>query len=140
MPCIDVVMPETDKKTLEKLARNLTRAFAESTGFPAELLGIRFDLYKKGQVSLGGELWTNDNQVPFLHIVVHGPRWKRSVKQLLVKTMTKGFTDALEKEEWIPVLHITEAPYDNIGVQGELLSNTYKECAEADFYYQLPDD
>lgn len=77
---------------------------------------------------------------PYLHMILYSPRLRRSVKQKLVHTLTAAFMDVIGNPEWKPVIHITEHPYDNVGVDGQLLSDTYEECANAEFYYDLLDD
>ena len=54
--------------------------------------------------------------------------------------MTTAFSDCLGGPQWKPVIFIVEHPYDNVGVEGELLSDIYEQSAQREFYYHLPDD
>ena len=42
--------------------------------------------------------------------------------------------------DWVPFIHICEHPYDNVVVNGRLLTDSYEECARRSFYYDLPKD
>lgn len=41
---------------------------------------------------------------------------------------------------WKPTIHICEYPYDNVGIEGKILSDAFEECAKRSFYYELPKD
>lgn len=137
MPCLEIVIPGVDPKIKEVLAERLTKAFAESTKFPTDIFGIRFIEYKPGETASGGKMWDGKSGRPYIHFLLYCPRIDRKAKQDLVKSFTKAYTDCIENTEWKPVIHICEHPYDNVGVEGELLSDTYKECAKSQFYYEL---
>jgi len=140
MPCLEIVIPEIDQKIKEVLAEKLTEAFAASTKFPAEIFGIRFMEYKPGETASGGKIWDGKTGRPYLHFLLYCPRIDRSAKQDVVKSFTKVYTECISNSEWKPVIHISEHPYDNVGVEGELLSDTYEECAKSKFYYELHKD
>ncbi len=140
MPCLDITMPKVAKDIKEKLSAKLTEAFAASTGFPGDIFGIHYIEYDTGNAASGGKLSDGKSGRPYLHMILYTPRLRRSVKQKVVAALTTAFIDVTGEPEWKPVIHITEHPYDNVGVDGKLLSDTYEECANRKFYYGLPDD
>ena len=140
MPCLEIAMPKVDTETRVRLADRLTEVFATTSGFPAEIFGIYFNEYEPSTASSGGALWDGGNARPYLHFLLYSPRLKRSVKQKLVATLSATFTDCVGHAHWLPVIHLCEHPYDNIGVEGELLSDSYEECAKSRFYYELSDE
>lgn len=140
MPCLEIIMPEITQEKRETLSKNLTEAFADATGFPADIFGIHFQEYRRGEVALGGKLWKGEEGRPYIHLVLYCPRLRREVKQKLVEGLTKQFIESIEKTDWKPVIHLCEHPYDNVGVDGKLLSDAYEECAGSEFYYPLPQD
>ena len=140
MPCLEITLPKTDKKTKKLLATRLTEALDAATKFGSELFGIHFSEYEPGNAASGGNIWDGQNGRPYLHARLYIPRLCRSEKQKIVKLLTAAFTESLGEPEWKPVIHICEHPYDNVGVEGELLSDSYKACAESKFYYELPKD
>lgn len=140
MPCLEITLPKTDHKTKEKIALMLTEAFASSTSLGADIFGIRFSEYAPGEAAIGGKLVSEMSDRPYLHFLLYCPRLKRSVKQNVVAALSEAFTSATEKERWIPTIHISEHPYDNIGVGGKLLTDAFEECAKRTFYYELPKD
>ena len=72
-------------------------------------------------------------------MLMYIPRIDRKTKQTLVDSFTKAFTDSVGNDDWKPVIHICEHPYDNVGVEGQLLSDAYEACANAKFYYDVED-
>jgi phenylpyruvate tautomerase PptA (4-oxalocrotonate tautomerase family) len=140
MPCLEITVPKLDNETRKCLAANLTDAFALASGFPADIFGIRFFEYSIGEASNGGNLWDGENGVPYLHFLLYCPRIKRSVKQKLVSAFTTAYSESIGHPDWEPVIHICEHPYDNVGVSGELLSDSYDELAERPFYFDLSED
>ena len=139
MPSIEITLPKTDDCIREQLALRLTDVVIETAGFERESLGIIFHEYLLGEASLGGKLWRGDG-LPFLHLVLSCPRLRRSVKQKLVEKLSQTFAACLQHEDWLPVIHISEHSYDNIGWKGALLSDAYEELAKRKFYYELPND
>lgn len=140
MPCLEVTMPKMGRSVVEKLSSNLTKAFSETTGFPADIFGIHFHMYEIGEVAEAGKLWPGDDSRPYLHIKLYGPRWRRTVKQCLVSKLTDAFVESVGKDHWKPVIHLVEYPYDNVGVEGKLLSDAFEDCRSDSFYYELPGD
>jgi len=140
MPCLEITMPESNKEIREQLAAELTKAFAEAAGFPGQIFGIYFDEYKHTFAASGGKLCDGSEQRPYLHFKLSCPRLRRNIKQKVVKAFTDTFTTCVKQPEWKPVIHIDEHPYDNVGVAGALLSDTYDECAAQKYYYELSDD
>ncbi|MCL0065455.1 tautomerase family protein [Dehalococcoidia bacterium] len=140
MPCLDVTMPRMDISTKEELSAKLTEAFTAGTGFHGDIFGIHYIEYDTGNAAIGGKLCDHKSKRPYLHMILYTPRLRRSVKQNVVQALTTAFVDATGKPEWKPVIHVTEHPYDNVGVEGKLLSDAYEECANREFYYDLSDD
>lgn len=58
---------------------------------------------------------------------------------MLVEKFSTSFVETVGKENWIPVIHICEHPYDNVCVEGKLLSDQYDACAKSKFYYDVDD-
>jgi phenylpyruvate tautomerase PptA (4-oxalocrotonate tautomerase family) len=137
MPSLDVTLPELDVKTRAVLAEKLTDVLTSQPGFDRDIFGICFHEYALGKTTMAGKLWDGTGE-PFLHIVLSCPRLNRATKQNIVRGFTKVFTESLQKPDWKPIIHISEHSYDNIGVNGELLSDLIPELADRKFYYKLP--
>lgn len=140
MPCIEVTMPETDAKTKELLSTKLTDAFAEASGIPAEIFGIRYNEFAAGTTASGGKIWNGGDERPYLHMILYSPRLNRATKQKLVASLTQAFVEGIGNPEWKPVIHLAEHPFDNVGVDGQLLSDAFEGCANRKFYYDLQDE
>ena len=74
-----------------------------------------------------------------IHCHLFCPRLPRQRKQDLVKHMTETISDSISASDYM-IFHISEHPYDNVGVNGQLLSNMIPDCAERKFYYDLSDE
>jgi phenylpyruvate tautomerase PptA (4-oxalocrotonate tautomerase family) len=140
MPCLEMTLPKLDDSTKTELAERLTSAFAELSGFPGEIFGICFKEYERGNAASGGKIWLGGETRPYLHFLLYSPRLSRAIKQSLVDKFTSIFTDVLGKPEWKPVIHLCEHPYDNVGVDGQLLSDLYEELGNRKFYYDTSDE
>lgn len=140
MPCIEFSIPKSNREVKAALAAELTEAFCGSTGHPVEIFGIRFFEYDDDSASVGGRLCEPSDTPPYLHMVVYCPRLKRSSKQKLAASLTAAVTKGTRRDDWVPIIHICEHPYDNVVVAGKLLSDAYEECASRRFYYDLPTD
>jgi len=140
MPCLEMTLPKIDDSTKTELAERMTSVFAELSGFPAEIFGICFKEYDRGNAASGGKLWHGGNDRPYLHFILYSPRLKKSVKQSLVDKFTSVFIDVMGKPDWKPVIHLCEQPYDNVGVDGQLLSERNEELGKRKFYYDISDE
>lgn len=140
MPYLEVSMPKVDRRTKELLSARLTETFTACTGFAEGTLGIRYLEYEVGGAANGGQLWDGRTGKPYLHLVFYSPRLRHAEKQKLVEAMTMAFVECLGKPQWKPVIFISEYPYENVGVNGELLSEVYEDGVKREFYYHLPDD
>ena len=140
MPCIEISLPAVPSEVRARLAAGLTTAFSESTRFPADILGVRFFEYEGERAASGGQLSTADDERPYLHMLLYSPRLSRDQKQRLAEALTTAFTDAVGRPSWTPVIHICEHPYDNVVVDGKLLSDAFPQLAEKRFYYATSDD
>ena len=141
MPCLEVTLPRQEESTRVRLAEALTTAFAESTGLPADIFEIRFQQCDEGEFARGGKLITQrERACPYLHLVLYCGRMPRRVKQAIAGRMTAAITETLGEPNWKPIIHIQEHPYDNVVVDGELLSDAFPDgCRSDGFYYPLPD-
>ncbi|MEP0814442.1 MAG: hypothetical protein HRF49_07235 [bacterium] len=140
MPNLEVSMPRTDAETKARLAEALTEAFSLATGFDAKIFGIRFFEYGPGEASHGGKIWNGQSGEPYIHLVLYIPRIRRIHKQNLVASFAAAFAQASGHADWRPVVHICEHPYDNIGVEGRLLSDSLPQAKSKPYYFELPDD
>jgi len=139
MPCLEISIPAVDDKTRSRLARSLTDAFTATTGFGADIFGVRFHEYEPGKAASAGVLWDGGDGRPYLHFLLYCPRLRREVKSQVVEALTAAYTECVGKPDWKPVIHIAEHPYDNVGVGGKILSEAYEECAGQNFYYEMRD-
>ncbi|MFH2035756.1 MAG: tautomerase family protein [Candidatus Zixiibacteriota bacterium] len=138
MPCLEISIPKLNDDVKINLAKQLTETFGKISGFPSEIFGIRFYEYNLSDAFSGGEMTDKGQQRPYLHFLLYIPRISRDVKKGLVKEFTRVFTEVTGYPEWKPVIHIAEHPYDNVGVEGQLLSDAYPDLAGRKFYYDLP--
>lgn len=139
MPCLEISLPKMATEKKRKLAAALTEAFCSSTGHDASIFGVRFFEYDPDCAANGGVL-VSDSGSPFVHFLLYCPRLKRESKQKLAESLTNAFTMVTEQPDSKPVIHICEHPYDNVVVDGRLLSDAFAECASRQFYYDLPKD
>ena len=139
MPCLEITMPAVDEATRALLAERLTATFAETTGHPAEIFGIRFSEFAAGMCASGGSLWDGGDASPYLHMILYCGRLRRAQKQLVVERLSAVFAECVGTPSWVPVVHIAEFPFDNVGVDGRLLSDAFEGCRDRPFYYQLDD-
>ncbi|WKD49163.1 tautomerase family protein [Microbulbifer spongiae] len=64
------------------------------------------------------------------HIVVYAPRLPREKKVACVAALTRAFEESTGLDANLLTIHIEEHSYDNIGVGGQLLTDTCPEIAE----------
>jgi len=64
------------------------------------------------------------------HIIVYCPRLEREKKIACVAALTKAFERATGHSAELLTIHIEEHSYDNIGVAGKLLTESFPELAE----------
>lgn len=142
MPCMEITLPKTELSIKQKLATTLSLRFEESTNISADIFAIKFNEYEEGTSFVGGEMITSTigNSRPYIHCLLYSPRLSKSIKSDLGNLFTETFIEAFNDENWWPVIHICEHPYDNVVVNGQLLSNTYDHCKKATFYYDLEDE
>jgi len=140
MPCMEVTLPRLDKESKGRLAGSLTDAYADSTGLDRERIGIRFQEYGEGETAYAGKLDQGAGGRPYVHVVLYCPRQNREVKQEIVRRVNAGLRDTLDLAGCRPVIHIQEHAYDNVGVDGELLSDRFPELVKKKFYYPLDRD
>lgn len=131
MPCLELSLPRVSRERKAALAEALTRAFCGATGHRAEIFGVRFFEYGPEETAVGGRL---DGAAPYLHALLYCPRIPRASKQALATALTEACAP------WKPVVHICEHPYDNVIVDGQLLSDAYEACRDRPFYYPLSSD
>ncbi|MCC6999975.1 MAG: tautomerase family protein [Deltaproteobacteria bacterium] len=136
MPSLDVTLPEVSLETRTRLARELTEAFADATHFERELLDVFFHEYPPGSAAHGGVMVTG--AVRACHLAIACPRISRATKQQVGASLSAVFARVTG---WgvAPVIHIQEFPYDNVVVDGQLLSDAFEACRQRRFYYPLED-
>jgi len=130
-------MPKVSRLQKSRLAEELTEAFCHATGFDEEIFGIRFYEYEHGQTASGGKL---NPDVPYLHMLLYTPKLTRRQKQAVVAELSRSFAHELGNPDWIPVVHICEHPYDNVGVDGKLLTDAFPILRDKQFYYSTEDE
>ena len=64
------------------------------------------------------------------HIIVYCPRLERDKKIACVAALTEAFEQTTGHSAELLTIHIEEHSYDNIGVAGKLLTESYPELAE----------
>lgn len=138
MPCVELSLPPVGRETRAKLAREITEAFCGCTGHPAEIFGIRFFEYQPEMASHAGELCDVKGNKPYLHMMLYCPRLSHEVKRKVGAALTEAVARGTGRTDWVPFIHISEHPYENIVVGGKLLMEAFEECAKRPFYYQLP--
>jgi phenylpyruvate tautomerase PptA (4-oxalocrotonate tautomerase family) len=131
MPWMEVTIPKTDQRKKEQLIGALNQEFIDATGFEDEVLYVRFSEVEEGSAGASGKI---EQQIQFAHVVVFTPRMRFDVKRSVVA----GITRALETVSAKPLIHIVEFPYDNIGVDGQLLTDADEELASRPYYFVLP--
>jgi 4-oxalocrotonate tautomerase len=137
---MEVTLPRLDTDSKTSLASKLTEAYAGSTGMDRERIGIRFLEYGEGETAYAGRLDRGAGGRPYVHVVLYCPRQSREVKQEIVRRTNAGLQDVLALAGCRPVIHIQEHAYDNVGVDGELLSDRFPELVNQKFYYPLDRD
>jgi 4-oxalocrotonate tautomerase family enzyme len=64
------------------------------------------------------------------HIIVYCPRLEREKKIACVAALTEAFERTTGHSAELLTIHIEEHSYDNIGVGGKLLTESFPELAE----------
>jgi len=131
MPWMEVTMPTSDAAVKQQLIASLNQEFIDATGFEDEILYIRFSEFEAGTAGAAGQLAQDKN---FAHLILYTPRMRFDVKRSVVAGLTKSFELAGIK----PLIHILEFPYDNIGFDGQLLTDADEELASRPYYFVLP--
>jgi len=138
MPFLELTIPRLEKERKQQLAENLTREFIDATGFENEILSIRFAEYGPGEAAVNGKLWVENEGHPYSTILVMTPRLRHDVKRALAAGLARVCAEHLPDPGWAPVIHILEFPYENIEVDGQLLTDADEELSSRPFYYVLP--
>ena len=73
------------------------------------------------------------------HIDIQGPRLSRAKKAAVVAGVTKAYCEATGMDPEHLIIHLSEHPYDNIGVGGQLLTDAIPELRDRPWYYPLDD-
>lgn len=139
MPCLEITLPKISSEIRAQLCSELTDIVQEVAGVEREIFRIFFREYAPGEAGVAGKLWNGTEEIPPIHFVLYCPRLKRSIKQKLVEGFMREFARIMCQPAWIPVVHICEHPYDNIGGSGTWLAGR-KELQGRPFYYELPKD
>jgi hypothetical protein len=127
---MEVVIPAEAQIPRELLLSKIQREFVDATGFQDEKLYVRFSEY--GQTDLGES--GSFSSANMAHVVVYCPRLRFDVK----RSLASGITSAFAGHDCKPLIHIFEFPYENIAVDGTLLTDADDELASRPFYYVIP--
>lgn len=134
MPSLEISIPKIPAKNLEAVSSSLTSAFiSASPGFDKKDFHIFFREYENA--AIGGVVWKGGKAPIHLHLMC--PRIRRTVKQNIVKSFTDILSGAFENS--YVIIHISEHPYDNVGVDGKILSALIPELSKRKFYYETSD-
>jgi phenylpyruvate tautomerase PptA (4-oxalocrotonate tautomerase family) len=131
MPWMEVTIPKTDQQIKEQLTASLNQQFIDATGFEDEVLYIRFSEFDSASAGASGQLSQAES---FAHVILYTPRMRFDVKRSVVA----GLTSAFDLIKIKPLIHILEFPYDNIGADGQLLTDADDELASRPYYFVLP--
>jgi phenylpyruvate tautomerase PptA (4-oxalocrotonate tautomerase family) len=131
MPWMEVTIPTSDKAVRQELIASLNQQFIDATGFEDEVLYIRFSEFEPEMAGAAGTISPDHT---FAHLILYTPRMRFDVKRSVVAGLTRAFESLKIK----PLIHILEFPYDNIGVNGELLTDADDELASRPYYFVLP--
>lgn len=135
MPFLEICMPRMDPRKTESLASRINEEFIDATGFEDEILRIQFMAYDPDTLATGGQVAAGNS---FVHMILYTPRLRFDVKRSIVSGLTQVFREASEESNFQVMIHIHEFPYDNIGLDGQLLTDTDDELASRPYYYVLP--
>ena len=127
---MEVVVPQNAQIAKNELAAKIQREFVDATGFEDEKLFIRFSEFDPTDVVESGSA----SDVRVAHVVLYCPRLRFDVKRSLASGLNRVFADSGIK----PLIHIFEFPYENIAVDGTLLTDADDELASRPFYYVIP--
>jgi len=127
---MEVTMPKTDQAAKEQLLSRLNQEFIDATGFEDETLYVRFSEFEQDDLWESGKL----SGVKVAHIILYCPRLRFDVKRSLVGGVNSAFNDIATKS----FIHIAEFPYENIAMDGCLLTDADEELASRPFYYVIP--
>ncbi len=127
MPFLEITMPKLDSIARQSLAERLNREFIDATGFEDEVLSIRFSEYGSA------EAFEGKTEARFVNLMLYTPRLRHDIKRGVVAALTGVFAEIAT-----PVIYISEFPYDNIGMGGQILTDADEELASRPFYYLLP--
>jgi hypothetical protein len=130
MPWMEVTTRKMDSSAKQQLLQQLNGEFIDATGFEDEVLYIRFSEFDEGEFGESGAL----SEGNVAHIILYSPRLRFDVKRSLASGLTKAFEGTGVK----PLIHIVEFPYENIAVDGVLLTDADEELASRPFYYVIP--
>ncbi len=141
MPFIEIVIPAFSPAQREAFAGEITDAFSRIAGFPKDILAVYMNYYQIGgdKITVAGKYIPLFSDKAYLHIAVFSPRLKKAAKREVIAEFTSIAERVFEGKCASPVIHLNEHAYDNIGVNGKMLSELYPELAERTFYYSTND-
>jgi hypothetical protein len=93
-------------------------------------LFIHFSVYGPNDLAESGTF----SGARVAHLVIYCPRLRFDVK----RSLASGLTNALSEYGIKALIHIFEFPYENIAVDGTLLTDADDELASRPFYYVIP--
>jgi len=139
MPFLEVTLPKTSPETKRALITRLTDA-AESAGFEREIFRVCVREYEPGDAGRAGVPWDGGEDAPPLHLVLYTPRLPVGMKKAAIEKLSRAFAEALARPEWLPIVHILEYSYDNLGIGGKISWEQHPELKGRRFYNDLPGD
>jgi hypothetical protein len=126
---MEIAIPQTSQIQKEQLFAKIQREFIDATGFEDEKLFVRFSEFHQDELKESGAPST-----AAAHVTMYCPRLRFDVK----RSLASGLTNAFAESGIRPLIHIFEFPYENIAVDGTLLTDADDELASRPFYYVIP--
>lgn len=127
---MEVVIPAALQIPRDQLLAKIQREFVDATGFQDEKLFVRFSEFGQSDLGESGSL----SGANIAHLVLYCPRLRFDVK----RSLASGLTGVFAEHAIRPLIHIFEFPYENIAVDGTLLTDADDELASRPFYYVIP--
>jgi phenylpyruvate tautomerase PptA (4-oxalocrotonate tautomerase family) len=138
MPLLDVTLPRATPAVKRALISNLTDA-AVAAGLERDIFRVVIREYDPGDAGTAGKRWDGDG-LPVLHLVLYCPRQPLSRKKSLIENLSRAFMETVGRDDWWPIIHILEYPYDNLGIHGQISWEAHPELKSRKFYFDLPED
>lgn len=139
MPFLDITLPRTSAEIKKQLITKLTDA-AESAGFERQIFRVCIREYEIGDAGRAGVPWTGGEEAPPLHLVLYTPHLPVRMKKDAIEKFSAAFQAVMARPDWLPIVHILEYAYDNLGIHGHISWEFHPELRERKFYNNLSED